>query len=399
MKDAMITPAARTRDITYAVRDIVVLAQEVARSGKEMLWLNIGDPNKYDFVTPPHIVEATVKAMRDNRCGYAPSSGIPEAIAAIEAEANGRGIRAINEIFVTTGASEGIDICLSALADFGDDVLVPTPGYPLYSAVLNRLGVVENRYVLDEINGWQPDVADIAARITPRTRAIVVINPNNPTGSVCSRETMLALIDLALEHNLVLFADEIYDKLLLDDDRHISPAALNDQVPVVTFNGLSKSYLAPGFRIGWGIVSGDRRRLGPYIEAINKLLRARLSANHPEQYAIAPALLGDQSHLAPTLARLRRRRDITAQMLNAIDGVSCVPPKGAFYAFPRIEIPGSDADFVKALILETGVVVVPGSGFGQLPGTKHFRVVFLPPDEVLINAYEQIGRFVATYRG
>ncbi|MCA9522523.1 MAG: aminotransferase class I/II-fold pyridoxal phosphate-dependent enzyme [Myxococcales bacterium] len=393
-----IRPAIRTENIRYAVRDIVVLAQEVARSGIPMLYLNIGDPNLYDFQTPAPIVEATYRAMLDNRNGYAPSSGLQTARDAIAKEAETNGIVNIHDIFVTTGASEGIDICLSALVDAGENVLLPTPGYPLYSAILHKLGAQENPYYLDESNGWQPNLADIASKIDAKTRAIVLINPNNPTGSVCSRETLGGVIELAKAHDLVIFADEIYDKLLFDRGHHTSLASLDADVPVITFNGLSKSYLAPGFRIGWGIVSGDRRRLASYIEAINKLLRARLSANHPEQFAIATALLGDHSHLEPAIEKLQRRRDITVEMLNAIDGISCVAPKGAFYAFPKLEVEGSDDEFVKGLLRETGVVVVPGSGFGQLPGTKHFRVVFLPPEQVLREAYQKIGEFMSRYR-
>jgi alanine-synthesizing transaminase len=209
---------------------------------------------------------------------------------------------------------------------------------------------------------------------------------------VCSEETLRALIDLAHKHNLVLFADEIYDKLIFEG-KHIALASLDHDVPVVTFNGLSKSYLVPGFRIGWGVVSGSGPVLSDYIEAINKLLRARLCANHPEQYAIKPALEGSQDHVAEMMERLRRRRDMTYNMLNAVPGISCVKPAGAFYAFPRLEIEESDDAFVQGLIRDYGVVVVPGSGFGQVPGTKHFRVVFLPPEDVLERAFKNIAAY------
>jgi len=392
-----IKPAARTRDITYAVRDIVVLAQEVAAGGKQMLYLNIGDPNQFDFRTPGHIVEAAHRAMENNDNGYAPSSGIPAAREAIEARARQKGISNVLDIFITSGVSEAIDVCFTALADAGQNILIPTPGYPLYSAVLNKLGVRPNRYYLDEGNGWQPDLDDIREKIDPGTRGIVLINPNNPTGSVCTEETLREIILLAREHGLVIFADEIYDQLVLEQKEHRSVAALDAEAPVITFNGLSKAYLVPGWRIGWGVASGDGEIMGAYLEAVNKLLRARLCANHPEQYAIAPALQGDQSHLEEMKSRLVRRRDLTVNMLNAIEGISCVRPEGAFYAFPRLEIEGTDWDFVRALIQETGVVVVPGGGFGQRPGSQHFRVVFLPPEEVLEQAYDQIGRFMKTY--
>ncbi len=396
---APIRPASRTEHITYAVRDIVVLAEQVARQGKEMLYLNIGDPNQFDFRTPAHLIEACHRAMLENRNGYSASSGIKEAREAIERQADRQGIRSIQDLFVTTGASEAIEIALTALAEEGENILTPAPGYPLYTAVLAKLKVRENPYYLDEGNGWQPDLADIAAKIDARTRGIVLINPNNPTGSVCERETLLGVLKLAREHDLVVFADEIYDKLLFDGGRHVSIASLDAEAPVVTFNGLAKAYLAPGFRIGWAIVSGEKSWLADYLEAMNKILRARLCANHPLQFAIKPALEGDQEHLTEGMARLERRRDLTHQMLNAVPGISCVRPKGAFYAFPRLEIDRGDDEFVRELIKATGVVVVPGSGFGQVPGTRHVRIVFLPPEDVLRRAYERIGEFFTAFAG
>jgi alanine-synthesizing transaminase len=390
-----ILPAERTRNITYAVRDIVVLAKQVAATGKKMLYLNIGDPNLFDFRTPQHIIDAARDAMERNMNGYSPSSGIDEAVASIRKEANRKGITNIQDIFVTSGASEGIEICLSALVNEGENILTPSPGYPLYDAVLAKLRVENRPYYLDEANGWQPDLEDIASKIDEKTRAIVIINPNNPTGSLCEKETLIGLIELARKHNLVIFADEIYDKLIIDEEHeHISIASLDSEVPFITFNGLSKSYLGPGWRIGWGIVSGDKEILKDYLEGINKILRARLCANHPEQYAIKPALEGDQSHLLEVRKKLHSRRDITMTMLNDIPGISCVEPRGAFYAFPRLEIPDPDLTFVQNLLSETGVVVVHGSGFGQRPGTKHFRIVFLPQEPVLKEAYSQIAAFM-----
>jgi alanine-synthesizing transaminase len=392
-----IIPAIRTENITYAVRDIVVLANEVAKSGKEMLYLNIGDPNIYDFEPPRHLVEATYKAMLENRNGYSPSSGIKEAVDAIEREANRKGIDNVLDIFVTTGASEAIDICLTALVNEGENVLTPTPGYPLYTAIQSKLQAYENPYYLDEANGWQPDIEDIKSKINDKTKAIVLINPNNPTGSLYSKEILQQIIDLALEHNLVIFADEIYDKLLFDGKKHISIGSMNKDVSCITFGGLSKNYMVPGFRIGWGIVSGRREILKNYIEAINKILRARLSANHPEQYGIKISLEGDQSHLTEAMKKLEKRRDITVEMLNAIPGISCVKPEGAFYAFPRLHMEHEDNKFVAELIRATGVVVVPGSGFGQVPGTHHFRVVFLPNEQILTKAYNNIAAFYTMY--
>ncbi|HQI40938.1 MAG TPA: aminotransferase class I/II-fold pyridoxal phosphate-dependent enzyme [Ignavibacteriaceae bacterium] len=393
-----IVPAIRTENITYAVRDIVVLANQVAKTGKEMLYLNIGDPNIYDFAPPKYLVDATYQAMLKNLNGYAPSSGIKEAVEAIEKEADRKGITNVHDIFVTTGASEAIDICLTALVNDGENVLTPTPGYPLYTAIASKLQMMENPYYLNESNGWLPDVDDIKSKINDKTRAIILINPNNPTGSIYTEENLRQIIDLALKHNLVIFADEIYDKLLFDGKKQISVGALNKDVSCITFGGLSKNYMVPGFRIGWGIVSGRKEVLADYIEAINKILRARLSANHPEQYGIKPCLEGNQDHLVEAMKKLSRRRDLTVEMLNAIPGISCVKPEGAFYAFPRLEMKQPDNHFVSELIKETGVVVVPGSGFGQVPGTKHFRVVFLPNEQILEKAYKAIGSFFVRYQ-
>ncbi len=394
-----ITPARRTEKITYAVRDVVLLAEEAARQGKEMIYLNIGDPNIFDFQTDPEIINSVHRAMLSNRNGYAPSSGIEEAREAIRQDSQRQGIGSIRDVFITTGASEAVDICLTALLNPGDNILLPAPGYPLYGAITHKLEAEPRSYFLDEENGWQPDLDDIASRIDARTRAIVIINPNNPTGAVYREGTLRGIIALAREHNLVILSDEIYDSLTLDGRKHISTAALDPQAAVITLNGLSKNYLAPGFRIGWGIVSGPEEVLSDYLLAVNKLLRARLSASHPVQWAIKPALEGERAHLIAAREKLTRRRDLTVEMLNSIGGISCVSPEGAFYAFPRLEIPGSDGEFVAGLIRETGVVVVPGSGFGQRPGTNHFRVVFLAPEPVLERAYRAIARFMVGYLG
>jgi alanine-synthesizing transaminase len=393
-----ITPARRTENIKYAVRDVVVLAQEVAAAGKQMCYLNIGDPNLFDFQTPAHIVEAVHRAMKENRNGYAPSSGTKGAVESIEKQAARQGIKSVQHVFVTTGASEAIDLALTALVNPGENVLTPSPVYPLYTAILSKLDAVNNPYFLDEDNNWEPDIADIAAKINDKTRALILLNPNNPTGTVYSKETLQAVVDLAIKHKLVIFSDEIYDKLLLDDLQYTSIASMSDELPIVTFNGMSKAYIAPGFRIGWGIVSGPSELVGEYSEAIQKLERARLSANHPEQYAIPAALDGDHSFLQPVLERLRSRRDLTVNRLNAIDGISCVRPQAAFYAFPRIELGVDDQTFVQKLVRETGTVCVHGSGFGQRPGTQHFRVVFLAPEETLNRAFDHIEAVSKMFR-
>ena len=238
----------------------------------------------------------------------------------------------------------------------------------------------------------------IARRINEKTRALVVANPNNPTGAVCRRETLSGILALAARHGLVIFSDEIYNKLLLDPLECVSIASLAPDLPVVTFNGLSKAYLVPGFRIGWGILSGEERSVAGYREAIAKMLRVRLSANHPAQFAVRPALEGNQEHIADMVEKLRRRRDRAVSLLNSFPNVRCFSPQAAFYAFPRLEIGRSDWEFVLDLIRETGVMVVPGAGFGESPGTRHFRLVFLPPEKTLQEAIERIGSFARNWK-
>ena len=298
-----IAAAKRLENVRYAIRDLACVADEVIQQGHKVLPLNVGDPLNFDFQTPPHIVEAAYKAMRDGKNGYAPSPGIPEALEAIRGEAARKGITTVRDVFVTSGVSETVDLCISALVNPGENILTPKPDYPLYSAVLCKLGIALNAYDLNEDDAWQPELADIERKLTPRTRAIVLINPNNPTGSLCSRQMLEQIAELARRHNLVVFSDEIYDKLILDFDSqgnatpHIAFAAVAPDVPCITFGGMSKNYLVPGWRIGWGIVSGDAAAIKPYTEGIHRLLRARLCANHPEQYAIKPALEGPQDHL------------------------------------------------------------------------------------------------------
>jgi len=393
-----IAPAQRLENLRYAIRDLVSLADEGKRQGHKVLYLNVGDPNIFDFAPPAHVIEAAYRAMRDNKNGYAPSAGVPEALEAIRAEAKKNGITTVQDVFITNGAGEAVDLCLTALLNPGDNVLTPRPDYPLYPAVLCKVGAEPNPYYLNEDDGWQPELDDIKKIINSRTKAIVLINPNNPTGALCTRKMLQDLADLARQHNLLIIADEIYDKLILDGGEHISIAAVAPDVPVVTICGLSKNYLAPGWRIGWSIVSGEASAVKPYIEGIHKMLRARLSANHPEQYAIKPALEGPQDHLVEVRRKLTARRDLTVQTCNSIPGMSCVPPRGAFYAFPRIEVPEDDATWVKQLLLEKHILTVQGAGFGQKPGSKHFRIVFLPQEEMLRQAYSEIRDFM-TRRG
>ncbi len=390
-----IVPASRMANVRYAIRDLAVVAEQVARQGHEILYLNIGDPNKYDFVTPPHIIEAAYKAMRDGFNGYGESLGIKPALDSIHAQAERNGFQNIQGIFVGYGSGEVIDSALTALVNPGDNVLTPSPEYPLYGAVLAKLMAEPNAYDLDEENGWQPDLADLERRINPRTRAILLINPNNPTGAVYSRAVLLKIADLARRHSLLILADEIYDKLIIDDGvQHHSIATLAPDIPILTFNGLSKAYLVPGWRIGWCIATGPKQALENYLESTYKLLRARLSAPHPFQYAIKPALEGPQDHLTEVRAKLRRRRDLTVQWAKRTPRVSLVAPQGAFYAYPRIDIPGDDLQFVTDLVKQKHVLVVHGSGFGQKPGTRHFRIVFLPQEAMLTKAYGAITEFM-----
>ncbi|MGB8064368.1 MAG: aminotransferase class I/II-fold pyridoxal phosphate-dependent enzyme [Candidatus Sulfotelmatobacter sp.] len=389
-----IAAASRLHNVRYAIRDLACVADEVIKQGHKVLPLNVGDPLSFDFQTPPHIIEAVHKAMRDGKNGYAPSDGIPAALEAIRGEAARKGITTVRDVFVTSGVSETVDLCLSALVNPNEDLLTPSPDYPLYSAVLCKLGIRLNAYDLNEEDAWQPELADIERKITPHTRGIVLISPNNPTGSLCTRRMLEQIAELARRHNLLVFADEIYDKLILEDTPHLAFAAVAPDVPCVTFGGMSKNYLVPGWRIGWGIVSGDATAVKTYCEGVHRLLRARLCANHPEQYAIKPALEGPQDHLVEVRRKLRSRRDLTQKWCESTPRVSCVAPRGAFYAYPKIDIPETDEIFVKELIRQKHVMVVHGSGFGQKPGTQHFRIVFLPDEATLTRAYAGIADFI-----
>ena len=393
----MIKHSKKCDNVKYAVRDILSVANEAKSKGLPLRFLNIGDPIKFDHSTPAHMVAAIHDTMLKGNTGYAPSSGTDEAIEAVRREAKRKNISNIQDIFITSGASEAIELTLTALLNPGDNVLTPFPGYPLYTAVQAKLDAEENPYFLDENNHWMPDPDDIRKKINSKTKAIVLINPNNPTGSLCSIEVLLEIAKIAEEKNLLVLCDEIYDKIIYDGKKHISLASLNSDLPVITFNGVSKSYLAPGFRMGWSIVSGNKQKLSGFLDALNKLLRARLCACTPIMASVKAALDGPQDHLAELMKKMTPRRDMTWKMLNEIPGVTCVKPEGAFYAFPSIDVK-DDAEFVKNLILETGVVVVPGSGFGQKPGTQHFRVVFLPEEEILMDAYQKIANFMNKWR-
>jgi alanine-synthesizing transaminase len=398
---APVRASDRSTRVTYAVRDVLLVAAEAKAAGRTMTYLNIGDPITEDFRTPEPILDAIAKALKDGKTSYAPSSGIPDAVEAIREQAGRQGITGIQEVFVTHGASEAIEIAIGALVNPGENLLVPSPGYPLYPAVCAKYDVRENPYYLSEENGWQPDPADIEARVDGKTRAIVLINPNNPTGSVCAKPALEAICAIARKHSLVIFADEIYDRLTFDGETHVSIASLAPDLPVITFNGLSKVYLGPGLRIGWGIVSGPKPVVGDWVEAIGRMTRARLCASHPAQVAIPVALRGDQSHVAATVARMQTRAAFAMEKLAAVPGITCVAPRGAFYAFPKLDLPAgwTDEAFVKKQIRDTGVVTVHGSGFGQRPGTHHMRLVLLPPEASLARGIEGIAATMAAVRG
>ena len=385
-----ISYATRTDNIKYAIRDLVVEAQKF----QDVLYLNIGDPNQYDSTTPEHMLKAVEEAMKRNLNGYAPAEGILEAREAISQDAKAKNIQCTaNDVIITTGVSEAIELALSALVNPGENFLIPVPGYPLYSALVSKLGTEMNTYELSESSGWQPDLDSIKRSINDKTKAIIVINPNNPTGSVCDKNTLHGILDLAAENNLVVFADEIYDKLIYQG-KTTAIASISKDVPVITLNGLSKSYLVPGWRIGWMIFHDPHEVMSEYISAIRKLVRARLCANHPLQYAIKPALEGPQDHLDEFLGKLRTRGAFTEQRMNEIVGIKCNPITGAFYAFPTIDLDkfefNTDKDFILSLLKEERVLCVHGSGFGR-PGA--FRIVFLPPMQVLEKAYDRIESF------
>jgi alanine-synthesizing transaminase len=392
-----IIPAERTDAMKYAIRDVVVEANRLAKQGKKILYLNIGDPMKYDYETPRHLIDAVEKNW-SRSSSYADSSGIEDARMAIAKEAVGKGMAGTTpeDILVTTGGSEAITIALGALINKGDNFLSPSPGYPLYTTLTSYFSAEFNEYNLDEEDSWKPDLDDMRKKINDKTKAILIINPNNPTGSLYDKNTIKKIIDIAGESNLPILADETYDKLIFDGEKHFPVASMSRDVPVISFNTLSKNYLCPGWRIGWSIMHDPADYMSEVREAMNKLARARLSSPHPMQYAVKAAIEGDHSHIKNLVEKkLKERRDLTFKRLNEIRGMSLVKPKGAFYAFPRINLDvGSDEKFCMDLLRETGVLTVFGSGFGEKKGTHHFRMVFLPKPEILNEAFDNLEGFI-----
>lgn len=388
----------RTKTIQYAIRDVVVTAKRLEATGKKITYLNIGDPIVYDFTTPSFMVNAFCAATQEGHNGYSASAGIPafrEAVVEKEKRINQVHVDP-SDVVATAGISEGIQMIMAALVHPGSEVLVPGPTYPPYIAFVRFFDGSPLTYRCIEDAGWQPDIDDIRAKITDKTAAIVLINPNNPTGSVYSDKTVKAFIDLAGEYGLPLISDEVYDRLIYDQAPK-STAALAKDVPVIGFNGLSKVYLVPGWRIGYMYFHHPNNELDDLKEHILKQARIRICTNAPAQYAAAVALRESDKYLKDVLVRLRERRDIVTKRLNEIRGLSTTKPEGAFYIFPKIELGNrwaSDEAFVMELLNETGVLVVHGSGFDPIYGAGHFRLVFLAPPPTLNSALDAIQKFV-----
>ena len=391
--------ASRIGGFVYAIRNIVTEAKKVEAAGRTVRYLNIGDPITFGFKTPPHMIEAVDAAIRDGHNGYAPSVGITAAREAVAADCERRGMPVSpDRVVITSGTSEGIELALTALAEAGDEVLVPVPTYPLYTAVLAKIGA-QSRCSIGPIRSAAGSRTSItcAASISPRTRALVVIDPNNPSGATYSADVRRALVDLADRHSIPLLADEVYADLAFDGPVRALSADAPD-APVISFSSLSKAYLAPGWRAGWMAVGRDPR-LDDVLAAVKKLADGRLCATGPMEYAIVAALNGDRSHQEVFRAALRERAELTVARLNAIEGISVVPPAAAFYVMPKVALPPgkTDADFVLALLRATGVLCVHGSGFNTRPEDGFFRIVFLASPAELSGIYDDIAAFTREY--
>ena len=390
--------AARVSRFSYAIRNIVAEAQAVEARGMRVRYMNIGDPVAFGFQTPPHLIEAAHRAMRDGHNEYLPSPGILEAREAVAADAAARGMSVSpDRVLITTGTSEAIDLAIHALVDDGDDVLVPTPTYPMYTAVLAKVNARPRYYRTDPERGWLPDIEHLRSLITPRTRVLVVIDPNNPTGAVYPASIRRALIDLAEQHSLTILADEVYADLGFEGPLPLL-ASLEPAAPIISLSSLSKAYLAPGWRIGWMVVNATPR-LDDVLAAVKKLADGRLCSPGPMQYAVTAALTGDRSHQVIFRRALADRARLTTQALNAIPGMRCVPPRAAFYAMPFVSLPlgRTDEDYVLALLRATGILCVYGSGFGMPAEQGTFRVVFLADPGDLSTIYADIGAFTREF--
>lgn len=395
---APIRVARRVGGFKYAIRNIVAEARKVEASGRPVRYLNIGDPVTFGFRTPPHLIDAVERAMREGHNGYAPSVGILPAREAVAGELSRRGMPMTpDRVVITAGTSEGIELALNALAESGDEVLVPSPTYPLYTAVLAKVGAKAVFYDTDPARGWLPDLDQVRRLVSPATRALVVIDPNNPTGATYPAEVRRALIELADRHNIPLLADEVYGDLAYEGP--VAPmASLYTDAPIISFSSLSKAYLAPGWRTGW-LAVGQTDRLDEVLAAIKKLADGRLCSTAPMEHAIPAALNGDRSHEAGFRAALRARAELTVSRLNAMPGIRTVAPSAAFYAMPRVALPPgvTDEDYVLALLRATGVLCVYGSGFGTRPEGGFFRVVFLADPAELDAIYDLVAEFTREF--
>jgi aspartate/methionine/tyrosine aminotransferase len=395
-----IEPTKRVRTIEYAIRDILVHAKQVAKTGKKIYYLNIGDPVAFDFDTPPHIKQALVNAVQEGANAYSPSEGLPElrqAISQKEKRVNDIAVDPEN-VVVTQGISEGIEMVMAALINAGDEILLPGPTYPPYISYARFFDGKPITYETVEENGWQPDVDDLRRKITKKTRAIAIINPNNPTGALYDEKTVKQIVDLAGEHDLPILSDEIYDRITFGK-KLTSTAYLAKDVPVVGLNGFSKVYLMTGWRLGYVYFHDQDGQLQDFKEGVEKEARIRLCANTPIQKAGVAALNGPQNHIKETVRRLQERRDYAWKRLNEIQGLSCAKPEAAFYVFPKIHGVGSkwktDMEFALDLLREAGVLFVHGSGFDPTYGAGHVRGVILPPIETLEQALNEVERFMA----
>ena len=397
--------SAKLLNVCYDIRGpVLARAKQMEDEGQRITKLNIGNPAPFGFLAPEELVQDVIRNLPD-ASGYCDSKGLFAARKAIMHYTQQKQIRGvqIEDIYIGNGVSELIVMALQALLNNGDEVLIPAPDYPLWTAAVSLSGGNPRHYRCDEQAGWLPDLDDIRGKITPNTRAIVIINPNNPTGALYPPELLKAMMEIARRHQLIVYADEIYDKVLYDGAEHTSIAALADDVLCVTFNGLSKNYRACGYRAGWLVLSGEKSHAKDYIEGLDILASMRLCANVPAQHAIQTALGGYQSinDLVLPTGRLGKQRDVAWQLLTAIPGVSCVKPQAALYLFPRLDpriYPiADDQQFVLELLLEEKVLLVQGSGFNW-PEPDHLRVVFLPHEDDLANAIERLARFLERYR-
>jgi alanine-synthesizing transaminase len=396
-----IQKSAKLANVCYDIRGpIMDRARQMEEDGHKIIKLNIGNLAVFGFDAPEEIQQDMIRNL-PNSAGYSDSKGIFAARKAVMHETQKQGILGVtlDDIYLGNGASELIVMATNGLLDDGDELLLPSPDYPLWTAAASLSGGTPVHYRCDEGNGWMPDLDDIRAKVTPRTKGIVVINPNNPTGALYADELLQGIVAIAREHGLVIFADEVYDKVLYDGVKHTPLARLSQDVVTLTFNSLSKSYRSCGYRAGWMVISGDKKVARDYIEGLNMLSNMRLCANVPGQWAIQTALGGHQSinELVGEGGRLRKQRDLAHQLITAIPGVSCAKPRAALYMFPRLDPTiypvQDDQDFFLQLLEETKVMLVQGTGFNW-PDPDHFRIVFLPHEDDLREAIARVARFL-----